>query len=341
MAGEFLTIEETASTLGVSTRHARRLAVSGAITRIARGLVDRESVDHYLSSQRQGRTRAWAEHTAWGAVAILAGRDVDWLGTVQASRLRSTLRDLTNVDDLLTRMRDRVQVKTYEGHRAALPRLRDLVISTNLRLLGVTDAIDESVDGYLAADDLDQVVRDLGLRANASGSIVLRTTSFDFDQVRNLVSTTTAAALDAATSTNPRLRDVGRQTLTDLLAAYRTKPRTRGRIDTMTTTTHRDAAALTGRIGRLVHARRAEIIDVLSKHGATNPEIFGSTARGDEHAGSDLDLLVDLAPDTDLFDLVHIKAELESVLGVPVDLIPRDGLKERVRAAVQKDLVAL
>lgn len=221
MAGEFLTIEEAAATLGVSARHARRLADSGAITRIARGLVDHRSVDQYLSSQRQGRTRAWAEHTAWGAVAILASRDVDWLGTVQASRLRSTLRDIADVDEFLTRMRDRAQVRTYDAHRAALPRLRDRVVSANLRLLGITDTVDEGVDGYLAADDLDQVVRSLGLRANASGPVVLRTTSFDFHHVRDLVETTTAAALDAATSTDPRLRGVGRKTLADLLAAYR------------------------------------------------------------------------------------------------------------------------
>lgn len=221
MAGEFLTIEEAATTLGVSTRHARRLADSGAITRIARGLVDHGSVDHYLASQRQGRTRAWAEHTAWGAVAILAGRDVNWLGTTQTSRLRSTLHDITDVDDLLTRMRDRTQVRTYEAHRAALPHLRNRVVSANMRLLGITDAIDESVDGYLAADDLDQVVRTLGLRANASGPVVLRATGFDFNRVRDLVETTTAAALDAATSTDPRLRGIGRTTLADLLAAYR------------------------------------------------------------------------------------------------------------------------
>ncbi|WP_460707029.1 type IV toxin-antitoxin system AbiEi family antitoxin domain-containing protein [Myceligenerans halotolerans] len=38
--GRFLSIEETANALGVSTRHARRLADSGAITRVARGLID-------------------------------------------------------------------------------------------------------------------------------------------------------------------------------------------------------------------------------------------------------------------------------------------------------------
>lgn len=45
MAGEFLTIAEAANTLGVSPRHVRRLTDSGALTRIARGLVDRRSID--------------------------------------------------------------------------------------------------------------------------------------------------------------------------------------------------------------------------------------------------------------------------------------------------------
>ena len=221
MTGEFLTIEETASTLGVSTRHARRLADSGAVTRIARGLVDRGSVDRYLQSQRQGRTRAWAEHTAWGAVALLSGREADWLGATQASRLRSALREITDADDLLTRMRDRARVHTYLAHRAALSRLRGRLATTNLRQLGITDAVDDSVDGYLAETDLDKAVRTLGLRADASGTVVLRTTGFDFDRVRDLVATTTVAALDAATSTDPRLRGVGRRALSELLEAYR------------------------------------------------------------------------------------------------------------------------
>lgn len=80
---------------------------------------------------------------------------------------------------------------------------------------------------------------------------------------------------------------------------------------------------------------------MLHRHGVTNPEIFGSSARGDDHEGSDLDLLVDFAPGTDLIDMVNIKAELEEVLGAQVDLIPRVGLKERVRIAAAHDLVPL
>lgn len=98
---------------------------------------------------------------------------------------------------------------------------------------------------------------------------------------------------------------------------------------------------LSGPTGRRVVLHRSELLDVLRRHGVTNPEVFGSSARGDDHEGSDLDLLVDFAPGTDLIDMATIKRELEAVLGLPVDLIPREGLKDRVRLSATSDLMSL
>lgn len=107
-----------------------------------------------------------------------------------------------------------------------------------------------------------------------------------------------------------------------------------------------DAAAparkpLSGPTGQRVAARRGQLLDVLGRHGVTNPEIFGSAARGDDRDDSDVDLLVDFAPGTDIIDIIGIKRELEDVLGVPVDLVPRSGLKERVRSRAARDLLPL
>ena len=109
----------------------------------------------------------------------------------------------------------------------------------------------------------------------------------------------------------------------------------------MTEYGQRTRARLTGPTGRRAVAHRSELLEVLRRHGVTNPEIFGSSARGDDHEGSDLDLLVDFPSDADLIDMVNIKLELEAILGVPVDLVPRDGLKDRVRDTATQDLVAL
>ena len=98
---------------------------------------------------------------------------------------------------------------------------------------------------------------------------------------------------------------------------------------------------LSGPTGRLVSNHRSELHDALRRHGVTNARIFGSVARGDDHEGSDLDLLVDFAPDTSLLDIIGIQMELEELLGVSVDLVPSTGLKERVRASAEPDLIAL
>ena len=88
-------------------------------------------------------------------------------------------------------------------------------------------------------------------------------------------------------------------------------------------------------------AHRGEIREVLAGHGVTNPEVFGSAARGDDHDGSDIDILVDFPAGVSIIDIIGIQHELEDLLGVHVDLVPRSGLRERVRLRAEKDLVAL
>jgi predicted nucleotidyltransferase len=57
--------------------------------------------------------------------------------------------------------------------------------------------------------------------------------------------------------------------------------------------------------------------------------VFGSVARGDETAASDIDFLVDFDPGSSLFDLLHISEELEQLLGLPMDVVSEGGLKDR------------
>ena len=57
--------------------------------------------------------------------------------------------------------------------------------------------------------------------------------------------------------------------------------------------------------------------------------VFGSVARGEETPTSDIDFLVEFEPGSSLFDLLHIKEELETLLGVPVDVVSVGGLKDR------------
>lgn len=86
-----------------------------------------------------------------------------------------------------------------------------------------------------------------------------------------------------------------------------------------------------------LRAHRDEIHTVLAAHGAANPTVFGSVAREQDSAESDIDLLIDADAGTTLFDLLSMQAELEAMFGRPVDLTLRSGLKPGVAAAVARD----
>lgn len=81
-------------------------------------------------------------------------------------------------------------------------------------------------------------------------------------------------------------------------------------------------------------AKREDIRRLVGRFRVTNPRVFGSVLHGEDTEGSDLDLLVDPLPGTTLFDLGGLQAELEDLLGVPVDVRTPMGLPEKFRATV-------
>ena len=56
-----------------------------------------------------------------------------------------------------------------------------------------------------------------------------------------------------------------------------------------------------------------------AKYGVTRLGIFGSVARGEATAASDVDIVVEMPPD--LFQMIHMQEELEQLLVASVDLI--------------------
>jgi len=72
------------------------------------------------------------------------------------------------------------------------------------------------------------------------------------------------------------------------------------------------------------------------KYGVRELALFGSVARGEAGAGSDIDLLVQFnegLPVT-LITLVDLQAELEVLFARRVDLVPKNGLKPALRTEV-------
>lgn len=83
-----------------------------------------------------------------------------------------------------------------------------------------------------------------------------------------------------------------------------------------------------------LNLKRGAIREAASRFRTANPRIFGSVLHGTDQDGSDLDLLVDALPGATLFDLGGLQVELESMLGVHVDLLTPADLPPKFRAKV-------
>jgi predicted nucleotidyltransferase len=89
----------------------------------------------------------------------------------------------------------------------------------------------------------------------------------------------------------------------------------------------------------LLGPKRQEVLRIADKYGARRVRVFGSVARGEADALSDVDFLVELDPGRSLLDLGGLQFELEALLGCPVDVVTERGLKERIRERVLREAV--
>lgn len=90
-----------------------------------------------------------------------------------------------------------------------------------------------------------------------------------------------------------------------------------------------------------LRARRDDILALAERYGAYNVRVFGSVARGEATAGSDVDLLVDFRDDATLWDAVGLWQDLQELLGCEVSLVGNDERQTRFRKRIEEDLVAL
>ena len=89
----------------------------------------------------------------------------------------------------------------------------------------------------------------------------------------------------------------------------------------------------------LITLRNAE--PALRAKGVSHVAVFGSTARGDARAKSDVDILIDFDPSASvtIYDYVAVKDDIASLFKGRVDVVDREGLKPHLRQPVTRDLV--
>ena len=88
-----------------------------------------------------------------------------------------------------------------------------------------------------------------------------------------------------------------------------------------------------------VSVSKRELADFCRRYHVRQIEVFGSALREDFDDESDVDVLAEFEPDAEigLMTLSRMRRELEQMFQRPVDLVPREGLKPRIRQAVLSD----
>lgn len=69
--------------------------------------------------------------------------------------------------------------------------------------------------------------------------------------------------------------------------------------------------------------------------------IFGSFARGEEHANSDVDILIDFNGQVDLLELIGIEQELSELLGFKVDLVTMRSVNNLLKPYIEADMIRI
>ena len=88
-----------------------------------------------------------------------------------------------------------------------------------------------------------------------------------------------------------------------------------------------------------IEARLRDLKPELERRfGVRRIGVFGSVARGEEGAGSDVDILVELAEPIG-WELLDLQERLEEVLGRRVDLVTVGALREEMSASVMREVV--
>ncbi len=90
-------------------------------------------------------------------------------------------------------------------------------------------------------------------------------------------------------------------------------------------------------VASLLAAQRTKILTIAARHGARNVRVFGSLARGEAAADSDVDVLVELEETRSLLDHVALRQDLEDLLRRRVDVVVEGGLSPYLQARIHAE----
>ncbi len=84
---------------------------------------------------------------------------------------------------------------------------------------------------------------------------------------------------------------------------------------------------------------REQYTELSERYNIASLSLFGSVARDDARADSDVDLLVEFSRSVGLFQFIELQQRLEALLGGKVDLGTPRSLKPRIKERVLQEAI--
>ncbi|MCY1258989.1 hypothetical protein D9M68_39270 [compost metagenome] len=94
-----------------------------------------------------------------------------------------------------------------------------------------------------------------------------------------------------------------------------------------------------------ISGKTAEIRRIIESYGFVRPKIFGSTAKGVDKDGSDLDIIASIPPGMEgkitLFQILEMEADLEKLVGVSIDFNVENNMPDSYRSLIESSAISL
>ena len=86
---------------------------------------------------------------------------------------------------------------------------------------------------------------------------------------------------------------------------------------------------------------KEKIAPILKEYNVTKAGIFGSYARGEQKANSDVDILVETDNNMTMIEFIGLKNELERVFKKKVDLVEYSTIRKEFKNQVLKEEISI
>ena len=225
ISGHYSSVQ-AAQLLGVTDHEIARLVRDGELsaTKVAgRAFLLDASEVHLYAEIRQGKGRPLSPPSAWAALWLLSGLNVDWLDYSQMRRLRIKLKSIAP-EELVWQTRRRMSAKRFRASRSFIPKLRGELVLTGKSCISVLGSEiteqSEILEGYspLGFQALEQRYH---LAEDATGNAIIRVAEGEqrlFDGIEQAPIAVVAA--DLAITLDTRERSAGLNVLRRLLNEF-------------------------------------------------------------------------------------------------------------------------